>query len=90
MIAKLLPLVLLAAFVACASTGCSSTALQIGKVKIQRSGAGTKLTVGDAHFEFYENGQPKIIDVKATTSDQVQGLKAVAEGVAKGLAAARP
>lgn len=65
--------------------GCTTIRYQDGPVTFTRTSFGTQLQVNELRASINQSGQRKI-EMVGYTSDQVESLKAVAEGVAKGLA----
>jgi len=63
--------------------GCSTVSAKKGAWTFSRTSIGTQLNIGS--FEIIENGHGNIIvRVDGLQSDQVQAIKAAAEGAARG------
>ncbi len=63
-------------------TGCTHTEFKFGQASLKTTRFGTQTKLGKINFKQGTNE----FSLEGYTSDQVEGLKAVAEGVAKGLA----
>jgi hypothetical protein len=71
----------------CMLCGCSTISYTDGHTTISRSSVGNKLSISKLMIEKDTNGVTKV-NMEGYANDQVEGLRAVAEGVAKGMAEA--
>jgi hypothetical protein len=78
---------LLIFFVIAALSGCTTVRYQDGTSVFSRTSFGTNLQITELRASTSPNGD-RTITLQGYTSDQVEALRAVAEGVAKGFSAA--
>jgi len=73
---------------AAAISACTTLTYRDGTSEFSRTSFGTNLQITELHASTAPNGD-RTISLQGYTSDQVEALRAVAEGVAKGMAAVK-